>query len=56
MMFRDIDIFNTVKDQLLSADSADVKDEIKNLLLKRYVRNNFLSHKIGALCSKNVKC
>ena len=56
MMFRDINIFNTVKDQLLSADSADVKDEIKNLLLKGYARNKFLSHKICALCSKNVRC
>ena len=38
------------------ADSADVMDEIKNLLFKGYARNNFLSHKICALCSKNVKC
>ena len=36
-MFRDINIFNTVKDQLLSADSADVMDEIKNLLFKGYM-------------------
>ena len=52
--FLDFNIFNIVKDQLLSADSADVRDEIiiEYLFCKLYARKNFLSHKVYTLFCK----
>ena len=41
---------------LKQTDSTVVMNEIKKLLFKGYARKSFLSHKIFALCSKNVKC